>query len=99
MSAKAAADSKCYWGVFPRHRNSTPKHCIQRLTGKAAVELEAEPKLHCKLHVAPVLSIPMYISLMGTSSQKVSSPWQYFVLRIMSNEGFVGHLNATTPSA
>lgn len=58
MSAKAAAGSKCYWGVFPRHRNCTPKHCIQRLTGKVAMELEAEPKLHCKFRVAPVLSYP-----------------------------------------
>jgi len=54
--------------------NPSPKHCIERLAGKPAMKPGAEAKLDRKFHVALLLYIPKCISLMGTSSQKVSSP-------------------------
>lgn len=68
--------TKCYLGLFPKHRQGTqaPKHCTERLAGKPAMKLGAEAKLYCKFRVASVLYIPKCISLMGTSSQKVSCP-------------------------
>lgn len=45
-----------------------------KTAGKPAMKLGAEAKIYCKFHAAPVLYIPKHISLMGTSSQKVSCP-------------------------
>lgn len=62
-----------FLGLFPKHSQGS-KAVHGKTAGKPGMKLGAEAKIHCKFHVAPVLYIPKHISLMGTSSQKVSCP-------------------------
>lgn len=64
---------KGYLGLFPNNSQGS-KALRWKAAGKPATKLGAEAKIYCKFHVAPVLYIPKHISLMGTSSQKVSCP-------------------------